>query len=300
MRDRWYCWGCVWAIFVAGAGASAWPGGDSTAAAQKPRAAKTITVDRATVKLLHEVVLSCERAGILGEVMVQEGEVVSEGALLARLKDDIAKATLAVAEAEAASDAEVLIAQKTSEVARVEYEKLEEANKKLPKTIPQVEVRRALLASEKTHLEIDKATNVREVHQLKRDEAKAQLDSYRIDAPFEGFVTKVHLSKGATVRQGDPVIELVSTKMVKVEGFVTLKDALLIRPGAKVSVQLDPAEVGAEAAKRTYPGRLKFVDVKSTPVVHTVRVWAEVENDEMNTLRKDLTPTMTILPSAND
>ena len=230
MRNRWYCWYCVWAIIVGGAATAAWPGNEPQAgpAAREPR---TVEVDRCTVKLIDEVILSCERAGILGAVSVREGDRVTEGQLLATLKDDVARAALAVAEIEDSSDIDIRFAQNASEVAAVEYEKVQEANRRVPGTVPGVEVRRARLAADKTVLEIEKARHTHEVQVAKRDEAAAQLATYRIEAPFEGFVTRVHLSRGAAVRQGDPVIELVSTRKVRVEGYISVNKLTFVRPG---------------------------------------------------------------------
>jgi RND family efflux transporter MFP subunit len=297
MKKRWCFWCCIWAIVIGGAAASAWPGkepGQSPAAARDP---KPISANDCVVKLIHEVILSSERAGNLGPVSVQEGDQVNEGQLLATLKDDVARAALTVAEIEAASDVDIRFAQNAFEVATVEYEKVEEANKRVPGTVPGVEVRRALLAARKTKLEIEKAEHTRAVHIAKRDEAATQLASYRIEAPFDGFVTRVHLTQGAAVRQGDPVIELVSTKKVRVEGFVKLSEAALVRPGAPVRVDL---KIEGVPVVQTFSGKIVFVDVKVTPVDHTVRVWAEVENDEKNSLRKDLNPEMTIYPAKGD
>jgi len=296
MRNRWYCWCSVCAIIIGGMAAAAGPGKDDSPAGRDSR---PIKVDRCTVKLIDEVILSSERAGILGVISVQEGDQVAEGQLLATLKDDVARATLVVAEIEASSDIDIRFAQNASEVAAVEYEKVQEANRRVPGTVPGVEVRRARLAADKTVLEIEKARHTHEVQVAKRDEAAAQLATYRIEAPFEGFVTRKHLSRGAAVRQGDPVIELVSTKKVRVEGYISVNELTFVRPGSKVKVQLDAAEGSAEAAKTSFPGKIVFVDVKSTPVEHKVRVWAEVENLE-NKLRSGLTPSMTILPPTND
>jgi len=295
MRDRWYLWMCGWALLAA-AGATAWPG-DEPAPAGRP--GRTIRVDRPLVVPLDEVVLSCERPGILWEVPVREGDTVSDGQLLAKLKDDVAKAALAVAEAEAASDVDIRYAQAATGVAQLEYERMQDANRRVAQAVPDVEVRKARLAAEKAALEIEKATQAREVHLLKRDEAAVQLETYRIEAPFDGFVSRVYLSRGASVKQGDPVIELVNTKKVRVEGYVAVGDLARVRRGSAVVVQLDPAEAGKDAAKQAYPGKVVFVDVKSTPAEHMVRVWAEVDNLD-NTLRPGLTPTMTILPAATD
>ncbi|MGE5194480.1 MAG: efflux RND transporter periplasmic adaptor subunit [Deltaproteobacteria bacterium] len=297
MRDRFYFWSCLWAIIVAGAAASAWSGSET--APRGKGSPRSVRVEQCTVKLLDEVVLACERPGVLGNIAVREGDTVREGQLLASLKDDVARAALAVAEAEAESDVDIRFAQAASGVAQLEHERMVEANRRVPQTIPEIEVRKAGLAAEKTVLEIEKATQNRKVHLLKRDEAAVQLTTYRIEAPFEGFVTRVHFSKGASVKQGDPVIELVSTKKVRVEGEVALSDLTFVRPGSRVSVQLDGPDVPAEAGNKSYPGKIVFVDVKSTKVEHKIRVWAEVDNLE-NSLRGGLLATMTILPPTGD
>jgi RND family efflux transporter MFP subunit len=299
MKDRWYWRICVCTVALAAAAASGWSAFGEPAAAQNTRAPRPVPVQRCTVRFFEEAILSFERAGILGELAVHEGDLVEEGQFLAKLKDDVAKAALRVAEIEAASDVDIRYAEAASGVAHAEYEKMLEANIKTRGTVPDIEVRKARLAAEKTALEIEKATHTREVHMAKRDEAAAQLATYRLEAPFSGFVTKVHLSKGASIRQGDPLIELFSTAKVKVEGFVAIRDLPFVKPGSKVSVSLDPKESGEEAAGKVFPGKIVFVDMKATPTIHDVRVWAEVENVD-NALRANVTPTMTVLPPSSD
>ncbi len=297
MKNRWMGWCCIWTTVIGGAAASAWPGKEPGSAPPAAREPPPIAAKEVVVKLIDEVVLSSERAGILGPVAVKEGVQVSKGELLATLKDDVARAALNVAEIEASSDVDIRFAQNAFEVATNEYERIEEANRRVKTTVPGVEVQRALLAAKKTKLEIEKAEHTHAVQIAKRDEAAAQLASYRIEAPFDGFVARVHLTQGAAVRQGDPVIELVSTKKVRVEGFVKVTEALLVRPGAPVRVELKTDGAAGAPARRSFSGKIVFVDVKVEPVDHTVRVWAEVENDDANSLRKDLNPEMTIYPA---
>lgn len=252
------------------------------------------------VKPLDEAVLAFERPGILGAIEIREGDLVQTGQFLASLQDDVAKATLAVAEETAASDIDIRYAAAAADVAVTEVEKILAANKRTPGTVPDVDVQRARLNAVKTALEVEKAKHTRDLNVLKRDEAAAQLATYRVEAPFDGFVSRVHLTKGASVKQGDPVIKLVSTRQMKVEGDVTLRDAALIKPGAKVSVQLMLPDVAGGEAAKAYPGKLVFVDVEVKQLSNgSVRVWAEVDNlDGM--LRAGLTATMTILPSKGE
>ena len=297
MLKQRYFWSCVGATIVAGIAASAPSGGDSAPPAKG--APRGVRVAECIVKLLDEVVLSSERPGVLDNIEVRGGATVGEGQLLAGLKDDLARASLAVAEAEAESDVDIRFAQAASGVAHLEHERMVQANSRIRQTIPEIEVEKARLAAVKTDLEIEKATQTRKIHMLKRDEAAVQLKTYRIEAPFEGFITKVHFSKGASVKQGDPIIELVSTKKVRVEGEVRVADLGAVWPGSKVSVQLEGADIPAEMKKNTYPGKIMFVDVKSAVLVNTVRVWAEVDNLE-NSLRGGLNATMTVLPPPGD
>jgi RND family efflux transporter MFP subunit len=251
------------------------------------------------VKLFEEAVLAFERPGILGAIEVQEGDLVENGHFLAKLQDDVARASLAVAEETANSDIDIRYADAAAAVAQTEVDKMVAANRKAPGTVPDLEVQRSRLTAVKTALEVEKAKHTRDVNVLKAKEAAAQVATYRLEAPFDGFVSRVHLTRGASVKQGDAVIRLVSTHKVKVEGQVTVRDAALLRPGMKVSVLLIVPEAAGGEAGKSYSGKLVFVDVEATPVRGTVRVWAEVENVD-NMLRAGLKPTMTILPAKSE
>jgi RND family efflux transporter MFP subunit len=266
---------------------------------KQPRTEPPIQVKGCFVKTLKEVTLGFDRPGILAKLDLQEGDLVKSGQVLANLKDDAARAALAVAELQAESDAEIIYSQLAADVAQVEHEKLVDANRLKAKTFAELEVLRARLNHDKTLAELEKAKQSREVYRAKRDEAKVQLDTYRLEAPFDGFITRLHLVAGASVKQGDPVIEMVSTDKVKVEGLILVKDVEFITPGCPVEVQLErPGEVGEAAAARKFTGKIVFVDMaKVTAVKSQVRVWAEVENPD-KLLRAGLTATMTIQPAA--
>jgi len=239
----------------------------------------TVTVANCSVKLIHEVILSAERPGILGSLDVVEGDHVAEGRLLAKIKDDVPQATLAIASKEAESDVDIRFSEKAFDVARVEWEKAEEANRRQKNTVPDVEVRRAKLASDKAQLEIEKARHIHDVNVLKRDEAEVQVKTCRIEAPFDGFVTKVFLSRGAPVRQGDPVVELLDISRLKIEGFVPLSQSIRLTAGLPVKIEVSVKLEGNERnVLGEVDGTLKFVDRRVNTADNKVRIWAEVRN----------------------
>lgn len=279
-----------------GAGAEGSSKGTSEKAvkAQPPRS-RQIEIDNCAIRLLHEVTLATDRPGIVAFVKPREGDTVREGELVAGLQDEVAKATLAIAALEAESDIDIRYAEKASQVAAVEHQKAIEANKINAKTIPEVEVLRLKLAAEKTLLELESARHKQTVNRLKRDEAQAQLDTLAIKAPFEGVVTLIHREKGEAVKQGDQVLELVSTDKVRVDGRIHIRDVWNVKPGAEVEVRLEIADAGIEVERQTFSGRLVFIDVRAEPASRTVNVWAEVANPN-NILRGGLFAKMTIYP----
>lgn len=290
-------WGWLLALLFAGAAMTAWSDGAQPKSAPKTKTPTTIRVEPCTIKSLKEVVLGFDRPGILGKLELQEGDSVEAGQFLANLKDDVARAALDVAQIQADSEAEIIYAELAVEVAKVEHEQMTEANRLKSGVVPLLEVRRAKLNHDKAQAEVEKAKSNRDVFKAKRDEAAAQLDTYRLEAPFDGFITRVRLVTGASVKQGDPVIELVNTKKVKVEGYVLARDAAFIQKGCTVEVQLENgAEVGDAVASKTFPGKIVFVDAaRATDVGSKVRVWAEVENPD-KLLRAGLTARMSIQP----
>jgi len=291
--------GCILALFAIGATALGWPD-PVKSPSDATKSSRSIRVEKCTVLLLKEAKLAFERPGILSTLAVQEGDRVEEGQLLAGLKEDVARAGVAVAAATAvAAEVDIGYSESALKVAQTELIKIEEANHKIPGTVPNIEVQRAALTVEKSRFEVEKAKHNKTIAELKRDEAGAQLDTYRLDSPFDGFVTRVLLTKCASVKQGDWLIELVSTKKMKVEGVVSLRDASAVHAGDAVSVQLDVPELRGAPGARSYPGRIVFVDVKATPVDPKVRVWAEVDNAD-ETLRAGLMATMTIIPAKGE
>jgi RND family efflux transporter MFP subunit len=291
-------WKCLFVLLATGAAATCWSDGGQPNGETKAKLRQPITIGPCTIKPMKEALLAFDRPGILGKVDVQEGDTVEAGQFLANLKDDVARATVAVSQLQAESEVEIVYAELAAAVAQTEHEQMLDANRRKPGVIPELEVRRARLNHDKTVAEVDKARQNRDVLKAKRDEAAAQLDTYRLEAPFEGFVTRVHLVSGASVKQGDQVIELVGTRTMRVEARILAKDAASIRPGCKVEVQLDkPAEVGDIAAARKFAGRIVFVDVaKAEALGSKVRVWAEVENPD-KLLRAGLTANMTVEPA---
>lgn len=267
----------------------------SAASAAEPQDATPIVVEQCRIKFLDQVTLAADRAGIVDTVIPQEGTKVESGAVVARLRDQIARAAYDAARQHADNDVAVRFAKKSSEVADAEYRKALETNRIASRAVTEVELLRLKLTAEKSKLEIEQAEHELEANQIKVRQAEAELSTHRITTPFAGVVTQVLKSSGEAVRQGDPLLELTNSKRVRVEGYVNINDVWRVGPGSPVKVQLDIPNAELAVEQEEFDGAVVFVDLSVQPVIQQVRVWAEVENRN-DILRAGLTARMVVLP----
>ncbi|MEX0729141.1 MAG: HlyD family efflux transporter periplasmic adaptor subunit [Planctomycetaceae bacterium] len=253
-----------------------------------------ILIEECRITPVQVAVLSTDRPGVFAEVSVTEGALVEADAVIARLQDEVAQARYVVAREKATDDVDVRYAAKAAEYARKEYEIHVEANKKAQAFSP-LEIEKLKLAMERGILQIQKAEHDFLLNKLTRDESFAELNSYQVKAPFNGTITRIYKHKGEAVRQGDPVLELMNTDHLRIEGYLGIRDRLRVKPGTPVTVKLDIPDEDLEIENEVFEGRVTFIDLAVNPVTSSFRVWAEVPNRD-DLLRVGLTAQMIIHP----
>jgi multidrug efflux pump subunit AcrA (membrane-fusion protein) len=210
-----------------------------TSAAQAPAGRQTIDVYDALVMLIDDVRVPALEAGRLMKVMVKGGEYVEAGTVLAEIdnrdalaKEQIAKVEIEIAETQAASDAEVKVAEKAIEVSKAEYDSNVEINQRNPGAVSQTELRKFRFQWERAIAQLQVAMDDRTVAAKTVDHKKAQLaatdnelERLKVTAPFTGEVNDVLRQVGEWVQPGDQVIHLVRLDKVRVKGFVYAKNA---------------------------------------------------------------------------
>lgn len=286
------------AVFLCGKGLNA---ADAPAAKEGASAgpSKAIVLQGCLVRAVHTARLATDRPGVLAVVQPKEGEAVREKQVVARLMDEVPQASFDVAKLVADDQVEIQFATKVHGVDTMEYQKNLEANRQHENTVPDLEVRRAKLNMEKSALQIEKAVHDFKVNELKARQAEAELNTYRILAPFDGVVTRIQKYAGEAVKQGDPILEIVNTGTVQVDGYVDERHIWFVKVGSPVTVRLSIQEAELPIEKQVFQGRIGFVDVVANPATRQTRVWAEVDNPK-DVLRPGLRATMTILPAAMD
>lgn len=251
---------------------------DTEPAEQVTREPGAVTLPKCSVKLIDSVTLATDRPGLIARVEPKEGDNVRKGQEIVFLKDELAVALFNVAKQKAENDVNKRFAEKSAAVALAEWQKMLQSNQKVPGSIPSIEVERTKLNYEKGILQGEQAEQEQAVAVLEMEKAEAELKTYKIEAPFDGEVRKVLKHKGEAVTQGTPILELISTRSVRVEGYLPIEDFYSVQKGDPVEVRLDIPDKDLEIEKEIFEGKVYFIDKTVSPVTHGARVWAEVKN----------------------
>ena len=259
---------------------SAWllrPRSPKQAAPAAPSLAPAVTVVRAAERELveravvtgtlvprEEILVAPEVEGLrITEVLVEEGAVVKQGQVLARLSRDILEATLAQNTA-ALARAEAAIAQAHSQIVQAEAAQTEAAQAleraralmrsgntteaQLEQRISVARAAEGRLAAARNGLRMAEAEK-RSAEALRR-EIEVRLDRTEIKAPRAGIVSRKTARIGATAAaSGDPLFRIIAEGEIELEGEVTETQILRIREGAPAEISLgQDRAIGAASA----------------------------------------------------
>lgn len=191
-------------------------------------------------------------AGLLAEVLVERGDRVVKGQPLARLRDGIERADVALRREEATSDAEI----------GAQSARLALAEQRLART--ETLVARKVVAAE----QLDEARAEREVAardlaaaemrarlaRLELERAEIRLAARRILSPVDGVVTARPLNAGEFLHQEAHVATIAQLDPLHVEAFLPVEVYGAVREGDTAMVRPDPPVTGE------YQGVVAIVD----------------------------------------
>lgn len=269
-------------------------------------ASEPLELRQGRIEIIDRARLACDQTGIVAQEIPPEGTQIKAGDIVVRLQDDIPKAALAAAEVLANSDADVRAKKNATEIALVELERAQQANERFAGTVPELEVKKLELTYRQAILETEMAEKELEMNQRRRDQSKALLESYAVKAPFDGTVTRVMKQMGEAVRQGDPILELVSVDRVRIAIEVPLRHRDRLKEGLQVTVFPMPESSKGTASTRLLgdtsqpesvvpeadssqgethsseglPGTMTFIDSSAEQLSQTVRVHIIVDDNK--------------------
>lgn len=279
----------------------------NTGLAEADRPSEPILIDTCVLRAIDRADVAAMQAGVLMEQLVDEGQTVEAGAVLARqdsrtaeLFVERARTELTVAQELARSDVKARFARKSQEVAVAELARAREAVEKFARSVSQTELDRLQLLADRSTLEIEQAEQDQAQLQLqvqlkKQDVAAAehQLKLHQLEAPFTGVVVQWLRSRGEWVEPGTPVARLVRLNRLKAEGFARESQLPRLQVGQPVTIefvglapQRDPqpssaAQPSPVSAPLMATGVLTFISPEIDPVNRQVRIAVEMENPDL-------------------
>jgi len=206
-----------------------------TAAAKRGDITVEITAT-GNLAMPDSVNLSFGSSGEVQEVLVEMGDEVKKGQVLARLDTSTLEQNL-------------IQAQINVKSAQYALEKAKE-----PTTTASGD--RILSAPDPLDIEIKELQL--ELAKRKLEEAQRQLDEATITAPFDGLIAEVNISAGDKVSEGTAAIRLLDPSKLEVDVLVSEMDVFQIKPGARATVQVD-AVSGV-----SFPARVKRISPAAT------------------------------------
>jgi len=202
------------------------------------------------IKPSAEVAIGSPVDGVIATLLVEQGDVVTEGQIIATLEASREQAAVAVAKGKAELQAPLKASQEKAEFGKRKLLRAQDLRKSA--AIGQQELDEAETEQRLADVAFLEALETQRVRQLEYQFAAAELALRTIRSPIAGVVVERFLSSGELTRQ-TPVVKVAQLHPLRIEAFVPMGWMGNIAPGMHVEVQ--PAVEGAPV----YDARVEIV-----------------------------------------
>ncbi len=222
------------------------------AVAAQAQEAETDHIARGPTRPAQVANLGPLQEGVVRTVHVAEGDRVRRGDVLLRLLDDVQEARIGLMRAAAAAEGELRQAEVQAQEAEAVLSRTQAAAARSAAT--EWEVRQAHARREAARAAVQAATDRRRIEQQKLELELATLDTLAIRAPFDGTVTRVDTTTGATLARTDRPLTVADLSSLEAVLYLPAEAWPLLRVGESYRLLLS-APVG-----KAIGGRLRHVD----------------------------------------
>ena len=210
--------------------------------------------------------------GVIESTAVERGEFVRAGQVLATLRADVERQSLAVAQSKAQAVGELRAAEANADLARQKLARAKDlADKQFISSQALEQARAEAMVAENR---LAQAREQRDVYAREHDLAQAQLGQRTIRSPISGVVVERYLSPGERVEE-KPIYRVAMINPLRVEVVLSAAAYATVRQGMQVTVLPDFPGAGPRQAKVTLVDRV--IDGAS----NTFRVRMELPNADM-------------------
>lgn len=215
---------------------------------------------RAQIKARESTQISSEMSGRINQLKLRDGQRFNTGQVLVGF--DCAMEEAQLSKAKATLDKK----QKTHEV-----------NKKLAKlnsiSILQLDVSKAEEEEAKAEVKV----------------SQVAVERCTIKAPFSGKVVEVTARAYQSIREGDPLLEIINEKDLEVEFIAPSKALPQLKPGKSFKVTLDETT-------KTYKAEIIRLGGRVDPVSQTIKVYGKI-TDGSHDLLPGMSGAINLIPT---
>jgi RND family efflux transporter MFP subunit len=294
-------------LFVSICSGAIFPGPNNGAILATP----PVTENRRDVVVLRHCDLDFEQSTLISghsgtgmalplqDSLVRLGDHVKAGQVIGRVFDRDLRVQVSLRTTEAESDIDVRLAEsKRNELAQ-KLKRIEKLRGNAHPYASDEEFETARVLFESAQLMIEDAKYKRKIARIECQQIEAQIRIREIVAPHDGLIVEVYKKPGETVLAGEPVFQVVKADRLRVTAHANLSDYLRIRAGQRIEISLEADSLDPEVLRRTFEGKVIFVDKRIDAKSQTCRIVAEVENKDL-TLAAGLEARMTIYTAEID
>jgi RND family efflux transporter MFP subunit len=180
--------------------------------------------------------------GILSKWLVKEGDVVTQGQLLAKEDTDLEELELAVEKVAATSNAKIQAATSARDAAKLDYDRKITALANQGATQSEVDI--AKMDYDKSVAELLAAHDEQEQNRASMTKQQRKIEKMQLLSPVSGIVESLNIKEGELVDPNKPhgAVTLVTNNPLWVDVPVPSAEALKVKLGDKVQVayQVEP------------------------------------------------------------
>ncbi|WP_375770176.1 efflux RND transporter periplasmic adaptor subunit [Archangium gephyra] len=237
--------------------------GPEDVARVEPQELRSGPVLSGTLQARRAATMRAEVQGAVLEMVVEQGQQVKKGQLLARIEDS------SVQDQFLAARTAVRVARTGLQVARAE----EERNRTLSAegVITRRDFEQAQLARNQAQAQLSEA-------EARLALALQQVGRTRIRAPFSGVVSERLASAGDIVQPGAPLYTVIDPTSLRLEASVPAAQLNTLEPGVEVDFN-----VGGYG-DRSFKGRIERINPAVDPGTGQVRIYVTLPNTEQDLL----------------
>jgi macrolide-specific efflux system membrane fusion protein len=258
-------------------------------AAESGQDGSIVEASGALISVVEQVDVPAHQQGPITSILVEEGDLVEKGTLLATCDDQDAllakqraEIELETARADAENTIKIRLAEKSLELAESELARAKMSRERLQDAISDEEIEHRQLKVDEARLQVEQAEYEQ---QQARDKARLSENAFhiaernlarcRILAPISGVVVQIHRQTGEWSEPGETLLRIVRVDRLRAEAYVDADELPMGVAGSRVRLT-----VSTPQGNRELDGVLKFVSPEVNPVDGRVRVWAEFKSND--------------------